>query len=210
MIRRPPRSTLDRSSAASDVYKRQQLDSASAMDDHHIVHRMHGGSNALANRVLLHPVCHRRGHAPGLGGGKPVFRTEGLYFVEETRGMPPGGTTKTVGVREAGAAKGARPVSKGGGVREELPLTPTFLEMLRDAQRRNGSMLCVGLDDGGKGIGGRNRLQGRCGKPFPQHQPSRIDSEVVGIETGDVPCGGEQLATGGERHGARRLTHVGG
>ena len=27
MIRRPPRSTLDRSSAASDVYKRQNLDS---------------------------------------------------------------------------------------------------------------------------------------------------------------------------------------
>ena len=26
MIRRPPRSTLDRSSAASDVYKRQMLD----------------------------------------------------------------------------------------------------------------------------------------------------------------------------------------
>ena len=28
MIRRPPRSTLDRSSAASDVYKRQALDHA--------------------------------------------------------------------------------------------------------------------------------------------------------------------------------------
>ena len=28
MIRRPPRSTLDRSSAASDVYKRQQVGSA--------------------------------------------------------------------------------------------------------------------------------------------------------------------------------------
>ena len=28
MIRRPPRSTLDRSSAASDVYKRQSLDQA--------------------------------------------------------------------------------------------------------------------------------------------------------------------------------------
>mgnify|MGYP003381690476 CR=1 FL=1 len=28
MIRRPPRSTLDRSSAASDVYKRQSFDSA--------------------------------------------------------------------------------------------------------------------------------------------------------------------------------------
>ena len=27
MIRRPPRSTLDRSSAASDVYKRQKVDS---------------------------------------------------------------------------------------------------------------------------------------------------------------------------------------
>ena len=30
MIRRPPRSTLDRSSAASDVYKRQWLDEAQA------------------------------------------------------------------------------------------------------------------------------------------------------------------------------------
>src|SRR5678815_5869098 len=31
MIRRPPRSTLDRSSAASDVYKRQLLHSASSV-----------------------------------------------------------------------------------------------------------------------------------------------------------------------------------
>ena len=31
MIRRPPRSTLDRSSAASDVYKRQQEDSVKAL-----------------------------------------------------------------------------------------------------------------------------------------------------------------------------------
>src|SRR5678815_6187099 len=31
MIRRPPRSTLDRSSAASDVYKRQGLSNATAM-----------------------------------------------------------------------------------------------------------------------------------------------------------------------------------
>ena len=54
----------------------QQLDSASAMDDHHIVHRMHGGSNALANRVLLHSVCHRRVHALGLEVAKPVFSTE--------------------------------------------------------------------------------------------------------------------------------------
>ena len=50
----------------------QQLDSAFAMDDHHIVYRMHGGSDALANRVLLHPVCHRRVHALGLEVAKPV------------------------------------------------------------------------------------------------------------------------------------------
>ena len=54
----------------------QHLDSASAMDDHHIVYRMHGGSNALANRVLLHSVCHRRVHALGLEVAKPVFSTE--------------------------------------------------------------------------------------------------------------------------------------
>jgi RNA-directed DNA polymerase len=41
-------------------------------DDHHIVHRTHGGSDALANRVLLHPVCHRRVHALGLEVTKPV------------------------------------------------------------------------------------------------------------------------------------------
>src|SRR5678815_3218954 len=34
MIRRPPRSTLDRSSAASDVYKRQLLDQAHLSWDH--------------------------------------------------------------------------------------------------------------------------------------------------------------------------------
>jgi len=49
-----------------------QLDSAETADDHHIVYRMHGGSNALANRVLLHPVCHRRVHALGLEVTKPV------------------------------------------------------------------------------------------------------------------------------------------
>ena len=33
MIRRPPRSTLDRSSAASDVYKRQALDVAEQLGE---------------------------------------------------------------------------------------------------------------------------------------------------------------------------------
>ncbi len=50
----------------------QLLDSAAEVDDHHIVYRMHGGSNALANRVLLHPVCHRRVHALGLEVTKSV------------------------------------------------------------------------------------------------------------------------------------------
>lgn len=49
-----------------------QLDSAEQSDDHHIVFRMHGGSNALSNRVLLHPVCHRRVHTLGLEVTKPV------------------------------------------------------------------------------------------------------------------------------------------
>ena len=48
------------------------LDSADEADDHHIVYRMHGGSHALANRVLLHPICHRRVHALGLEVTKPV------------------------------------------------------------------------------------------------------------------------------------------
>jgi RNA-directed DNA polymerase len=48
------------------------LDSAAGCDDHHIVYRTHGGSHALANRVLLHPVCHRRVHALGLEVTKPA------------------------------------------------------------------------------------------------------------------------------------------
>ncbi len=48
------------------------IDSEEGGDDHHIVYRMHGGSDALANRVLLHPICHRRVHALGLEVAKPV------------------------------------------------------------------------------------------------------------------------------------------
>ena len=40
--------------------------------DHHIVYRMHGGSDALSNRVLLHSICHTRVHILGLGVTKPV------------------------------------------------------------------------------------------------------------------------------------------
>lgn len=40
--------------------------------DHHIVYRQHGGSDALANRVLLHPVCHQKLHTYGLTVVKPA------------------------------------------------------------------------------------------------------------------------------------------
>ena len=50
----------------------QLMDSTTDLHDHHIVYRMYGGSDALSNRVLLHPVCHRRVHALGLEVTKPV------------------------------------------------------------------------------------------------------------------------------------------
>jgi RNA-directed DNA polymerase len=51
----------------------QDIDMADEnMDDHHTVYRQLGGSDALSNRVLLHPICHRRVHALGLQVIKPV------------------------------------------------------------------------------------------------------------------------------------------
>jgi RNA-directed DNA polymerase len=41
--------------------------------DHHLEYRMHGGSNALSNRVLLHPYCHQQVHATGAVVTKPVL-----------------------------------------------------------------------------------------------------------------------------------------
>ena len=40
--------------------------------DHHLIHRVAGGSDSLSNRVLLHPVCHARVHANGLTVAKPA------------------------------------------------------------------------------------------------------------------------------------------
>ncbi|MBP0631740.1 group II intron reverse transcriptase/maturase [Cupriavidus sp. AcVe19-1a] len=42
-------------------------------DDHHIVPRVLGGSNALGNRVLVHPGCHDQVHHHGKTVVKPVF-----------------------------------------------------------------------------------------------------------------------------------------
>lgn len=39
--------------------------------DHHLVYKVRGGSDALSNRVLLHPVCHAKVHNLGLTVVKP-------------------------------------------------------------------------------------------------------------------------------------------
>ncbi|GCB05096.1 group II intron reverse transcriptase/maturase [Ralstonia sp. SET104] len=40
--------------------------------DHHIEYRVHGGSDALGNRVLIHPACHMQVHARGVTVVKPA------------------------------------------------------------------------------------------------------------------------------------------
>jgi RNA-directed DNA polymerase len=49
-----------------------EMDMDTGWHDHHIQYRMDGGSDALGNRVLLHPECHRRVHSLGLQIVKPV------------------------------------------------------------------------------------------------------------------------------------------
>jgi RNA-directed DNA polymerase len=41
--------------------------------DHHLEYRMHGGSDALSNRVLLHPHCHHQVHVGKLVVTKPAL-----------------------------------------------------------------------------------------------------------------------------------------
>ncbi|WP_336580132.1 group II intron reverse transcriptase/maturase [Alcaligenes sp. CHO6] len=50
----------------------EPLDYESGWHDHHLVYRMDGGSDALSNRVLLHPVCHIKVHTLGLQVAKPA------------------------------------------------------------------------------------------------------------------------------------------
>ncbi|WP_287877076.1 group II intron maturase-specific domain-containing protein, partial [Acidovorax sp.] len=51
----------------------QEIDAAGEdCEDHHILYRRLGGSDALSNRVLMHSVCHRRVHALGLEVTKPA------------------------------------------------------------------------------------------------------------------------------------------
>ena len=68
----------------------QEIDLADEnMDDHHIVPRQLGGSDALSNRVLLHPICHRRVHALGLKVIKPVPSTGDFNLTKRKRAMQP-------------------------------------------------------------------------------------------------------------------------
>lgn len=49
-----------------------EIDEDTGWHDHHIVHRVMGGSDALSNRVLLHPNCHTQVHSLGLTVVKPA------------------------------------------------------------------------------------------------------------------------------------------
>jgi RNA-directed DNA polymerase len=42
--------------------------------DHHLEYRMHGGSDSLSNRVLLHPHCHQQVHVGRIAVTKPVLQ----------------------------------------------------------------------------------------------------------------------------------------
>src|SRR5471030_1487590 len=56
-----------------------EMDFDTGWHDHHIQYRMDGGSDALGNRVLLHPNCHARVHSLKMTVTKPV-PAQGLLF----------------------------------------------------------------------------------------------------------------------------------
>ncbi|WP_075793001.1 group II intron reverse transcriptase/maturase [Massilia putida] len=49
-----------------------EMDMETGWHDHHIVYRVAGGSDALGNRVLLHPNCHAQVHSLNLQVVKPA------------------------------------------------------------------------------------------------------------------------------------------
>ncbi|MET3117559.1 RNA-directed DNA polymerase [Undibacterium sp. GrIS 1.8] len=49
-----------------------KMTKATGWHDHHIEYRVHGGSDALGNRVLLHPNCHAQVHSKSLKVVKPA------------------------------------------------------------------------------------------------------------------------------------------
>lgn len=53
----------------------QKITGQTGWHSHHIVWKVHGGTDGPANRVLLHPNCHRQLHAKGLSVVKPRLST---------------------------------------------------------------------------------------------------------------------------------------
>jgi len=51
-----------------------ELTEETGWHDHHLEYRMHGGSDALSNRVLLHPHCHQQVHNLNVVVTKPVLQ----------------------------------------------------------------------------------------------------------------------------------------
>jgi RNA-directed DNA polymerase len=49
----------------------QPITQLTGWHSHHIVWRSQGGSDGVANRVLLHPACHQHVHSQGLAVAKP-------------------------------------------------------------------------------------------------------------------------------------------
>src|SRR5665648_579915 len=80
MIRRPPRSTLSSSSAASDVYKRQLHQIALAkrlLADDHVHHaELVGSILDLAGFHVCHSLAHVEGHGAGLRVRHQTTRAE--------------------------------------------------------------------------------------------------------------------------------------
>ena len=83
MIRRPPRSTLDRSSAASDVYKRQRRRATGRLPTG-AEPSNHGGVDAALQAYLQECCCEGRrrcGRSPNaIGTTLAIERTEELNF----------------------------------------------------------------------------------------------------------------------------------
>lgn len=51
-----------------------EMDFDTGWHDHHIEYRVHGGTDVLRNRVLLHPDCHAQVHSLNLTVKKPVSK----------------------------------------------------------------------------------------------------------------------------------------
>lgn len=49
----------------------EKISKETGWHSHHIVWKVYGGGDELANRVLLHPTCHRQVHSQGLSVEKP-------------------------------------------------------------------------------------------------------------------------------------------